>query len=570
MVEATSLLGLIKPAIELAQPEWKKNQKALRSRFVETTTASIAQHSTNVARWCLEAHSLAHAGDEATAPTVELAFFSVPRRLGSAGGRLVEELDLLVSRRPTVVLGDPGAGKTTTLRRLAQHVTLEAEAAAGDDLRFVVLVVCREEQWNADGLRDVLRDRLGLAGPIWNELDRPEGRMWDVLNSGALVLVDGLDEVPAEHREVVERDLVRLGRHLDNSQLVVSCRSGDYVRLEGFDTAEIQPLSDAQIRDMAEAVLGGDEGPHFISQLDRPDHPAAELANRPLFLSQMMMIFRAQGTVPERPSDLYEAIVRLVIQEWDEHRRVRRTSRYGEFGPVDKRRFLSDIALELIKRDLITFAEDQLVAAYQTIAARYELPLGEARQVAQEIEGHTGLIVQSGTAYEFSHLSLQEFLAADSLLRAGSGARQFDWRFNPAVSAVAIALASNSTAWFIELSEQLPHDRSESRTIQSFLFRLAQERPRFDRDRQLGEALLELLYRSQLNDPSLGEALSLLPALQGSTLDALDHYRMQVRGDVVRLSQYQDDGAVPQRAIAVSTRLLSGLLGASAPMTLRS
>ena len=50
---------------------------------------------------------------------------------------------------------------------------------------------------------------------------------------------------------------------------------------------------------------------------------------------------------------------------------------------------------------------------YREIYVNYGLRISEAQAVVNELETHTGLIVQSGTElFEFSHKSLQEYLTA--------------------------------------------------------------------------------------------------------------------------------------------------------------
>lgn len=192
----------------------------------------------------------------------------------------------------------------------------------------------------------------------------------------------------------------------------MTCRSADYVSpLPGFESAEIRPLVPDQVKRLVESLLNGEEAAAFFEGL--AGHPAVDLANRPLFLTYLAAVYKRRGTIPDRPTDVYEAIVRLVIQEWDEQRGIRRVSKWGGFGVDDKRRFLADLAYELARQELFRFDEHVLVSIYEVLADRYELPKAQARMVAQELESHTGLLAQVGDYYEFSHLALQEYLAAD-------------------------------------------------------------------------------------------------------------------------------------------------------------
>ena len=68
-----------------------------------------------------------------------------------------------------------------------------------------------------------------------------------------------------------------------------------------------------------------------------------------------------------------------------------------------------------------TFSTDNLRACYQEIHGNFGLPGSHATKVVDEIETHTGLFFQSAQdRFEFSHKSLQEFLAAEFIVRMPS------------------------------------------------------------------------------------------------------------------------------------------------------
>lgn len=560
-MDTASWIAILQQVIRLTESEWKKEQRQLHQRYVDVTSQAIAIHHSAVASWSNEAHTYV-AGLDNQASTVELSFTSIPRRFGSRG-HLLEELDVLTADQHMAVLGDPGAGKTTTLRRLAQHVTQEPEKAAGDDLRFVVLVVCRDEHFDQASLYDIVGSKVGISGSLADALDDPRTRLYQLLDAGALVIIDGLDEVPHQHRVDLERAITQFARHLRRGKIVVSCRSADYVQLEGFQIAEILPLTEDQIRNATSALLETDSVDAFYSALSHTNEATMELATRPLFLAQMIAIFNAQGTIPDRPINLIETLIRLVIQEWDEQRRVRRRSQYAQFSAPEKRRFLADLALELLRDGLLRFSENDLADAYRTLAERYELPKGQAKAVARELESHTGLVVQSGDQYEYAHLSLQEYLAADAMVRGGYPATENWWHY-PAVAAVATALSSDPSSWFTDLADRLPTP-PDRRAIRSFLYRIAQEGPRFTRSADLGHQVLSLVWRLRREEAdlgALGAQLSTWKPLRDSVFDAISNFTsVKVDGGRVRMATYTDGSSEADSLISVSADFLSSLLG---------
>ena len=68
MVDPATLISIVRPLIERAQPEWKKSQKALQRRFGEEVPRGIADHHVYVSSWCREFHSGLLAAVELAAP----------------------------------------------------------------------------------------------------------------------------------------------------------------------------------------------------------------------------------------------------------------------------------------------------------------------------------------------------------------------------------------------------------------------------------------------------------------------------------------------------------------------
>ena len=77
---------------------------------------------------------------------------------------------------------------------------------------------------------------------------------------------------------------------------------------------------------ITEIVAAQNSSPQaFIGLVEGSD--IAEFLDRPLFLTQLLILFETSGALPERPVDLYRQLVRLLLQEWDEQRSIKRRSR---------------------------------------------------------------------------------------------------------------------------------------------------------------------------------------------------------------------------------------------------
>src|SRR3954447_10115796 len=104
-----------------------------------------------------------------------------------------------------------------------------------------------------------------------------------------------------------------------------------------------------------------------------------------------------------------------------------------------------------VKRSV--YSKDDLISAYERIYDNFGLPSGEAAKVANELETHTGLFVQSGyDTFEFSHKSLQEYLTAEFIVRLPAvPSERRDLLRLPNELAISTAISSRPSQYFSHL-----------------------------------------------------------------------------------------------------------------------
>ena len=207
---------------------------------------------------------------------------------------------VLARQRRLVLLGDPGAGKTTTLRHLARKA---AERALADSGPVPVYVELKRYDGQAD-LAPLLAQAVNeaLAAhrlPLSTDPDEAARMVQAWLGQGEfLLLLDGLNEVHPDHRTAAVAALKGLlaGPH----QVVVSCRERDYsAELQALAPAyTLQPLSEEEIRNYLERDLG-ERGEALFWQIRR-DRRLLDLAGNPLMLWLMARVAEAEpkGRLP--------------------------------------------------------------------------------------------------------------------------------------------------------------------------------------------------------------------------------------------------------------------------------
>ena len=196
-----------------------------------------------------------------------------------------------------------------------------------------------------------------------------------------LLLLDGLDELEEAHAKSILREIEILRRRLISSKIILSYRSGEYsTQMEGFSTLEICPLKQEQILIIKNKWLGSDDT-KFMEEFRKL--PYYDVANRPLLLTQLLIIYKSFGYLPDRPCEIYHKLVKLLLEEWDEQRIIKRITKYTGFTPNRKAEFLDSLSYHLTYPIQKTrFTHEDLRNAYLQICERFSLPKDEAEQVA--------------------------------------------------------------------------------------------------------------------------------------------------------------------------------------------
>ncbi len=164
-----------------------------------------------------------------------------------------------LQRRPIrrlAVLGEPGAGKSFSLERIA----VEYARRALDDSQAPIPLLVPLGFWtrDAENLEDFIARQLGELGRYFAPL-RDQKR--------AVLLLDAMNEIPPGQRTFKASQIQRLAEDERFASVVVSCREKDFAadfRLP-FDTLTLQPLTPTQIQLFLHRALsrqyGAEDGP---------------------------------------------------------------------------------------------------------------------------------------------------------------------------------------------------------------------------------------------------------------------------------------------------------------------
>ncbi|MBW4624244.1 MAG: NACHT domain-containing NTPase [Brasilonema octagenarum HA4186-MV1] len=320
-----------------------------------------------------------------------------------------------------MVLGKPGAGKTTFLKYLAMQC-IQGQFQANRVPLFITLKDFAEASKQPDVL-EYIAQQLSVCGVSDTNLKTEK-----LLRQGkALILLDGLDEVREEDTKRVLKQILEISDQFHTNQFVITCRiaSKEYT-FERFTEVEVADFDHEQIATFAQNWFRWSDqvkGKSLIQKL-KENKPIQELATNPLLLTLLCLVFGEAGNFPVNRSELYKEGLDVLLKKWDAKRNIERDQVYKNLSLHRKEDLLSQIALTTFEQKDYFFKQ-KTVEAYIADFIRNlrdartepkELEL-DSEAVLKSIEGQHGLLVERAKGiYSFSHLTFQEYFTAREIV----------------------------------------------------------------------------------------------------------------------------------------------------------
>ena len=350
----------------------------------------------------------------------------------------VKNLKNAVSKFSTfVLLGDPGAGKTTALEHLAYQFTAE-----GDEPHPLPILLRLSEFTSDLTIEEFIIEGWG-GSPEANHWGAPElaTHLDEYLEAGRLLfLFDALNEMP---REGYGERVLALRRFIDRwgskgNRFVVSCRILDYGEaLGGLQRVEIQPLSDQQIFHfllneldteaeglwdiLSEGRSQSTEKETIIYRASRAktdQRSLWEMARNPYLLTMMIDIFTEDRQLGQNRADLMSRFTQILMS-W-----AREKCPPDQWLDADiQREALSILAFETQRRSgfgtLVKTEQVKAVMPDQIQLDPYWPPVPSPPEQILSLAASANIIEMPAdhSSVRFYHQLLQEYFAARQMLK---------------------------------------------------------------------------------------------------------------------------------------------------------
>jgi predicted NACHT family NTPase len=313
-----------------------------------------------------------------------------------------------------MVLGGPGAGKSTFLRKMGLEA-LKGKRGGFKHGCIPVFIELKRFTSSDINIENFIAEEFRICG-----FPDPNKFTAKALEEGKLlILLDGLDEVPTKNLTNIINHIQYFVDIYDKNRFISSCRVAAYRHnFRQFTDVAMADFDDIQIEKFINNWFSSkpDVGVDCWEKLNSHEYTAAkELTQTPLLLTLVCLLYQRSGKIPTNRATLYERALRVLLEEWAGEKGIAQDDLYKGLDTKRKEMILSEIAHD-------AFQEDRLFLSRREIADKIEKLLAEMLpdekfingvDVLKSIEVQHGVLVErADNIYSFSHLTLQEYLTA--------------------------------------------------------------------------------------------------------------------------------------------------------------
>lgn len=381
-------------------------------------------------------------------------YISLTMTSGADVGKTQSLEDIIHKNKRIIILGDPGAGKSTMM----QYLTLQTARIINREKRkgiprlpekFPILIRLNKfydiKDWSREkSLLSAIKDEIEINSGA----TIPEGFLESRLNYGScLFLLDAFDELASEtaRRLLSEKVKNLVSRYPGNLYIVTSRITGYSGQLAGAGFKHpytIQALTSKHIEGFIHQWYEN-LGRHQMADKDQEQrqHLSREyrqrakslknvilsndgirqLAINPMLLSLIALVHYVKVRLPDQRHLLYRECIEILVEQWDSAKNVRMPI-LDKVTVSEKKQILQRIAWHMQKNHLKSISRETLIESVLSEACKdicgEKIREDELDVFLASIQERTGLLVEKGLnelgeiEISFSHLTFQEYLSA--------------------------------------------------------------------------------------------------------------------------------------------------------------
>lgn len=302
--------------------------------------------------------------------------------------KLDSYIDLLSLNESTVILSEPGGGKTYLLSMLAKDII---ENPLIKNNKIPIILNARNWTRSYKSITEGIHKALKYHIPI--DIKQVEN---DLRKGKYIILIDGLDEVTNSPDLLID-ELSNISQ-IKDMQILVTCRDENYHnQLFNFSVFEIEELTVEQIREYVEKELDK-SGWHFLNGVEGN---LRKLLHNPLFLFMTVIILKTSPDkkLPSNKAELYYNYIKLM----NERLYQKGLEKPLKIDTTTKEDILADFAGKTFRK---------IPGSYHFVDSVCLFLDREKTEIVKKELMDTGLLTKENGNLNFFHPSLQEYFFA--------------------------------------------------------------------------------------------------------------------------------------------------------------
>lgn len=339
----------------------------------------------------------------------------------------------------TVILGNPGGGKSTFVTKLCHDLAISGSERILVRRKLTpIFVVLRDYGTKKKSFNFSLLQYIESVASSDYQIEPPPGAFeYLLLNGRVMVVFDGLDELlDTHHRQEVSKDVEAFCNLYPAVPVVITSREVGYEQspLDNKRFAEyiLAPFNDEQVEYYVNKWFSVQPDFNKNQQVERAKSFLREsqlvydLRSNPLMLALMCNIYRGENYIPKNRPDVYEKCAIMLFERWDKGRGIQANLPF-EAHIRSTMMFLAhwiysneDLQSGVVERKLVEETAKYL------LERRYD-DLDQAEFAATEFvkfcRGRAWVFTDTGTTkvgeplYQFTHRTFLEYFAASYMVR---------------------------------------------------------------------------------------------------------------------------------------------------------
>ena len=397
------------------------------------------------------------------------------------------------NKKTTIIVGAPGSGKSTLIRYLVNK-TIHQKGNKYFPV-YLELKKIRTDFSNIENFEDIIFSQAIISQAGINNKEKEKSILETLrtkMRDGKIAFfLDGLDEMKEIYNDSQKTSLRELfdefieKEYVHRNLIIVTTRP--YVLQGGYERhyvqeMEIAPFMIEQIKQFIQHYYGYDnpDAKKFLYELSTRNE-IQELARVPLLLGFLLQMYIESKLFYENKLDIYNKIVTYLNNKLDKERRIKRNFKTK---PLDRIEVLKNLAFSGLMNfhqkisNRLVFSEERILDEVTKYCSENPNRNINHDDLSEDIK-MTALLREIGDdEYAFTHLTIQEYLAAKVLIENKNLDKLFcqayidpiicEMEVLPITIGLSQKKSSNRNINLYELLEKLP----ESQNFANFRLRV--------------------------------------------------------------------------------------------------